>query len=316
MYMLSSPFLMMSFFLCVVGNLLSIRRIRWLGLWLGMEINLFSFLVLTNPEGCRVIQPRIVYFVVQRIGSIILLFGFIVNFYQFRSWGRFLIVLGLIMKRGVFPFHSWVPRVVGCARWIVGIIILTWQKLSPFVFFSFFPGSVILVFRLVLICVVGCLGGLSQNRVRIMLVYSSFVHNSWLLVSLISSFSSFIIYFFVYRVGLIMFFVRCLIRGKVMVNRYLMSVGGRLGLLILSGVPPFIGFFSKLIVVLVGPYFLLVVCILCSVIRLKFYITFFYRMVIRRRFIKEEISISKNFFIVFVGLNFFFMMFCFVAFLR
>ena len=316
MYILSSPFLMMSFFLCIVGNLLRIRRMRWLGLWLGMEINLFRFLVLTNPEGCSVIQPRIVYFVIQSLGSIILLFGFIANFYQFRNWSRLFIVFGLLMKRGMFPFHSWVSRVVGCARWIVGTIILTWQKLSPFLFFSFFPNSVILVFRLVLICVVGCLGGLSQNRVRIMIVYSSFVHNSWLLEGLITSFSSFIIYFFVYRIGLAMFSIRCWIRRKFIVNRYLISFNGRLGLLVLSGVPPFIGFISKLIIVLVNPNFLLVVCILSSVVRLKFYITFFYRMMIRRRFVKENKLASKRFFIIFVKLNFFFMMICFVIFLR
>nr|URW97675.1 NADH dehydrogenase subunit 2 [Vignadula atrata] len=302
MYFYGNPFLMMCFFFSIFGNILSVSSMSWIGLWLGMELNLFGFLILTNPEGYSVVQSSIVYFVIQSAGSMILLFGFILVFGLKIDLGMLFIVISLLMKSGMFPFHSWVVSVVGCSSWVVMGMVLTWQKFSPFVFFSFFPDSYIVYTSIICMCVVGCLGGLNQNSVRLMAVYSSFVHNSWLLVGVLGSFSSFIIYFLVYSIGLIFFFFSCFLSSKCTLNSYLVSLMSGMSLLVLSGVPPFIGFFSKMIIFLVNPCILLIFCILCSVVSLKFYLTFFYSMMMSSYLVDSGSTIY----------NFVLMVFCFV----
>lgn len=278
-----SPLLIFCGVLVIIGNLLRIRSSSWLGVWLGIEINLFGFLIIINPEGCCVAQRGVKYFVTQRIGSILLLFGFFLVFRLFNRVGAVVIIIGLLIKTGIFPFHNWVPDVVIVSSWLIGCLILTWQKLAPFSFFSFFPGSWFLITRLVFMSLVGCLGGLNQNSVRGIAVYSSFVHNSWIILSLLYSFRVFFVYYLIYRLRVMVFFFRCWTLRKSRMMRYSIRWIGMLRLLILSGVPPFIGFFIKLIVVLRCPIILLIICLLRSVVRLKFYISFFYRIILNRR---------------------------------
>nr|UNJ78602.1 NADH dehydrogenase subunit 2 [Perna perna]UVH65886.1 NADH dehydrogenase subunit 2 [Perna perna]UVH65899.1 NADH dehydrogenase subunit 2 [Perna perna] len=275
-----SPLLIFCGMLVILGNFLSISSSSWLGVWLGMEINLFGFLIMMNPEGCCVAQSGVKYFVTQSIGSMLLLFGFFLVFSLFNSMGSVIITTGLLMKAGIFPFHNWVPDVVMVSSWPIGCLILTWQKLAPFSFFSFFPGSWLLIISLVFMSMVGSFGGLNQNSVRGMAVYSSFVHNSWMMLSLFYSFSIFFIYYLIYSMSVFLFFFSCWTLSKSSMMSYSISWMGMLSLLMLSGVPPFMGFFMKLIVVLSCPVMLMTVCLLSSVISLKFYMSFFYSMIL------------------------------------
>lgn len=76
-----------------------------MGVWLGIELNLFGFLIIINPEGCCVAQGRIKYFIAQRIGSMLILFGFFCVSQMFNRVGRLILVGGILLKAGVFPFH-------------------------------------------------------------------------------------------------------------------------------------------------------------------------------------------------------------------
>lgn len=268
--------------LVFLGSFFRVRRGSWLGVWLGIEINLFRFLVLIRSNRISLIaQRRVKYFVAQRIGSIGLLFGFLSIIFDVGVLSLVRIVIGVFIKAGFFPFHSWVVDVVTGSRWLRGCIILTWQKFAPLRIFSFISNSYLLfILSLVCIVLIGSVGGLNQHSSRRMAVYSSFVHNSWMLVSLLSRFSIFFIYFFVYRLGVHIFFFVCWFLRKTKMINYLWSWFGFLRLLLLSGLPPFIGFFVKLIVFLSSPFFILIWCLLGSVVRLKFYISFFYRMLL------------------------------------
>lgn len=65
-----------------------------------------------------------------------------------------------------------------------------------------------------------------------------------------------------------------------------------MGLLILIGMPPFLGFLAKVLVFLMRGRPVIVACIIGSVIRLKFYIDFFYRMVIKRLVDKNKVEVK------------------------
>nr|YP_006576249.1 NADH dehydrogenase subunit 2 [Perna viridis]AFK75949.1 NADH dehydrogenase subunit 2 [Perna viridis]UJM44263.1 NADH dehydrogenase subunit 2 [Perna viridis] len=300
-----SPLLSACGLLVVLGNLVSIMSNSWMGVWLGMELNLFGFLIMMNPEGCCVAQGSIKYFIAQSIGSMLMLFGFFCVSQMFNSVGSLILVGGILLKAGVFPFHSWVPDVVIVSNWFIGCMILTWQKLAPFSLFSFFPSSWVLVMSLIFMSLVGCFGGLNQHSVRGMAVYSSFVHNSWLILSLFYSFGVFFIYYLVYSLSVLMFFLSCWVVSKSSLMSYSVSWLGMLSLLMLSGVPPFMGFFVKLIVMLSCPSILLIICLGGSIVSLKFYISFFYSMILNSMEKYSYFQLESSFLVyIFCSMNF------------
>ena len=74
---------------------------------MGLELNLLGFvpLAMLRTENKK---PAIYYFVVQRVGSLLLLFGGM-------SVGvaLSLCLFGLLLKMGLAPTHFWVPPVAG-----------------------------------------------------------------------------------------------------------------------------------------------------------------------------------------------------------
>lgn len=73
------------------------------------------------------------YFIVQAVGSVILLTGSLVGFIYYGSifvgYASFadiccsLVVLGLVIKMGLVPFHFWVPRVISGIRWVRCLVL-------------------------------------------------------------------------------------------------------------------------------------------------------------------------------------------------
>jgi NADH-ubiquinone oxidoreductase chain 2 len=162
----------------LIGTMLRVRREELVGVWLGLELNLYGFLVIINPDGHYSPEPCVKYFVVQRTGSILILVGFVSLIEQHVVRGLVMSTAGTVLKSGVFPLHSWVPSIIKNRRWLARGLILTWQKVAPLVFLSIILPSKRLSVVIVSIAGIGAVGGLNQNSVRVIRAYSSFVHTS------------------------------------------------------------------------------------------------------------------------------------------
>ena len=110
------------FFICSIlfGILISISSRSWLYIWMGLEVNLLSFIPLIVC-GSNDIESEgaIKYFLIQALGSCIVLFSYFsfmnfvnYNLYMF-DFGSYILIFGLILKMGIFPFHHWLPQVMG-----------------------------------------------------------------------------------------------------------------------------------------------------------------------------------------------------------
>lgn len=106
------PIKLMRIRLMVIGTVLRVRREELVGVWLGMELNLYGFLVIINPDGHYIPEPCVKYFVVQRTGSILMLGGFVLLMQQFVAGGLIIRVVGTVLKSGISPLHSWVPSTI------------------------------------------------------------------------------------------------------------------------------------------------------------------------------------------------------------
>ena len=107
-----------------LGTIIRLSGANWVVVWLGLELNLFSFLPFLADEKRQQGAERVCkYFMVQVIGSLIFLFGVAI-------WHG-LRFLGLLVKAGRAPVHFWFPAVVSGVSWARGLVLITWQKLAP-----------------------------------------------------------------------------------------------------------------------------------------------------------------------------------------
>lgn len=251
---------------------------NWFVVWLGFELTLIGFLPMF-AGGSLMVEGMIKYFLVQAGGSGVFALSFFVPF-SFFSFG--LLLLGMFIKLGVFPFYSWVPLVMRRMTWCGCLLLATIQKLGPFFVLlgQVSSGSYFLILFAVLTILVGGLLGYNQAYMRSLMAYSSVSHTGWLILSLVYSFGLFFLYLFVYYFLVVFLFglFSFLKTHKVVVS----SCGtglwffANLFMLSLSGVPPFSVFYLKVGVIyyLVSSFYFVPLVLFGSMLSIYYYLTF------------------------------------------
>nr|YP_001586124.1 NADH dehydrogenase subunit 2 [Reishia clavigera]AAZ74634.1 NADH dehydrogenase subunit 2 [Reishia clavigera] len=211
------PFSYIFMMVMVMGTLLSVSSFHWLSIWAGLEINLIGFLpLLVYQKSTSESESAVKYFIVQALGSSMLIFGSLIAFNMSFTWdlytsslshsvGLLVILSGLCMKLGLFPFHYWLPSVMAGLPWITCLFLATWQKFAPlFLFLCLLElsESYMLILSLCVISagssIVGGIGGMNQTQVRALLAYSSIGHLGWMTFALLHSEWSMKFYLLVY----------------------------------------------------------------------------------------------------------------------
>nr|YP_009512519.1 NADH dehydrogenase subunit 2 [Reishia luteostoma]YP_010400242.1 NADH dehydrogenase subunit 2 [Reishia bronni]AXJ93073.1 NADH dehydrogenase subunit 2 [Reishia luteostoma]UQS75941.1 NADH dehydrogenase subunit 2 [Reishia bronni] len=304
------PFSYMFMMVMVMGTLLSVSSFHWLSIWAGLEINLIGFLpLLVYQKSTSESESAVKYFIVQALGSSMLIFGSLIAFNMSFTWdlytnslshsvGLLVILSGLCMKLGLFPFHYWLPSVMAGLPWITCLLLATWQKFAPlFLFLCLLElsESYMLVLSLCIISagssIVGGIGGMNQTQVRALLAYSSIGHLGWMTFALLHSEWSMKFYLLVYvLVSLFMFIslwgadLGTMKDISSLKNFSFVQMSVMLFLLSLGGLPPLLGFVSKWLVILVssGNTFLsvLFVLILGSLMSLFYYLSLFFSVLL------------------------------------
>nr|YP_009503342.1 NADH dehydrogenase subunit 2 [Typhlosyrinx sp. MNHN IM 2013-18371]AXA45432.1 NADH dehydrogenase subunit 2 [Typhlosyrinx sp. MNHN IM 2013-18371] len=304
----SLPFNFMFLITMLIGTMISLSSTHWLGMWIGLEVNLIGFLPMIvymkkTAEG----ESAVKYFITQAIGSAFIILGSLLTFTLSFSWdlyniqmdwsiGIWILLGGLLLKLGLFPFHYWLPSVMAGMSWFSCLILATWQKLAPLFLlvcllelnlFQSIP--VILCLIAVGSSLVGGIGGLNQTQLRALLAYSSIGHLGWMVFSAMMSEWAMKIYLMIYiMISLCLFTVLWLsnvnsMKGVISVgNLYSYYVLVIILLLSLAGLPPLIGFMSKMMVILmamVNPWvYAIFIMIIGSLMSLFYYLGLLFSM--------------------------------------
>jgi len=312
-----------SFFMFALVSLLGtafvILRSGILGLWVRLELGFFGFIPILNGKTVGENEAAAKYFVVQGVGSGLILTSFLLLISErWLGFSRnlsyvvifFILLIGFIIKLGVFPFHFWFPSVMGGASWFSCFWLSTVQKVGPFWGISglgisrWFVDS--LLFFLVFTSLVGGFGGMAQTQFRPLLAYSSLGQTGWIGLVSVLSLKIFIIYIILYRLLL-----SGLLSVLHSINSYrVYNIPGSLkrkgvffwlfrgGFFIsLRGVPPFAGSALKLagVLTIINRYPLfLIVLIFSSIVRLYFYLRMFIRSVICLRDSKSRFYLNRG----------------------
>nr|AMQ99554.1 NADH dehydrogenase subunit 2 [Polyphaga plancyi] len=248
----------------VGGTLISISSNSWLGVWMGLEINLLSFIpLMSTTKNMFTSEASLKYFLIQALASSTLLFLVVMktileSIPMFaNSLSSFLIVIPLLLKSGVAPFHWWFPSVMEGLNWMNCFILMTIQKIAPLILtsylFSMTPISMIFILSTVTI---GAMGGFNQISTRKILTYSSINHLGWMLAAILLGKNIWLTYFTIYTI-LTLTIILTLNKHKISFINQLTSMNHKtetkfimLSLLLsMGGLPPFLGFFPKWIVI-------------------------------------------------------------------
>nr|QWB85664.1 NADH dehydrogenase subunit 2 [Mantitheus pekinensis] len=244
----------------IFGTLLSISSYSWFSMWMGLEINLLSMIpLLTSKKNIYPSESTFKYFITQALASSILLFSIIMilNLSEFFPQNSLLTVMmnsALLTKMGAAPFHSWFPEVMEGLDWWNCLILLTWQKIAPLILLAYnLSISLFLSCIIIFSSLTGGILGLNQISLRKILAYSSINHIGWMLASLQSLNSTWLIYFLVYSIismniilifnQMNIFFLKQL--TNIMNLSKMFKYFFILNFLSLGGLPPFLGFFPK-----------------------------------------------------------------------
>jgi len=290
------------------GTLFSISSQHWLSIWGGLELNIIGFLpILVYEKTTWESESAVKYFIVQALGSRLLIIGRLWNYRSSLSWEIINLInrnyfsigvirFGLIIKLGIAPFHMWVPSVISGLPWGSCMLLATWQKVAPLILlFMVLSVSKRVRFTLLVLLVgsfsaiIGGVGGINQTQIRALIAYSSIGHIGWLLIGILGGFLPFCTYLLIYITISLCLFSRLWqdnLKSHVYLNGlrkvHEKKAGVLVSLLSLGGLPPMLGFTSKLIVtirtVCLRIWARLLALILGSLIRLYYYLVLFFNL--------------------------------------
>nr|AWB99343.1 NADH dehydrogenase subunit 2 [Culex coronator] len=280
----------------IFGSLITISANSWLGAWMGLEINLLSFIPLMNEgkKNLMTSESSLKYFLTQAFASSILLFAIILMMMSFNlnwinnNFYELLILSTLLLKNGAAPFHFWFPGVMEGLSWINGLILMTWQKIAPLMLISYNINYNFFLVAIILSMIIGALGGLNQTSLRKLMAFSSINHLGWMLMAMMNNellwLIYFIFYFFLSMSIVLMFNNLKLFHFNQIFNLSIMNPVIKfflfLNLLSLGGLPPFLGFLPKWLVIqnLVETHqlFLLFISVCLTLITLYYYLRMSY----------------------------------------
>ena len=212
----------------IIGSLAVLSFNSWPLIWLGLELNLIRFVPSVIKEENNKKQA-IIYFIVQRVGSIVILRRAIIA--EHKTSIVIFILLGLVMKLGAAPIHFWLPNILSTLNSVGLYTILSWQKIAPLFilsiviltkkairFINLFTGSIII---------------LSIASPLLVIIFSGISQIGWMII-IHGKLLTFFLFIYFFILIPIVFFLKS------------RSQNFFWGIINAGGLPPFSGFIIKL----------------------------------------------------------------------
>nr|AND96039.1 NADH deshydrogenase subunit 2 [Onthophagus minutus] len=278
-------------FTLIIGSLIAISSYSWMGMWLGLEINLLSIIpLMSNTKNPLSSEATMKYFITQALASIILitsltLMSMDMNYIIYNFNLNLMYSSALFIKMGAAPFHFWFPEIMKGLSWPNAFLMLTWQKIAPMTLISYcnFQNYNYLILIVISSSMISGIMGMNQTNMRTILAYSSINHISWMLASMMFFETIWIYYFITYSI-ITLNIILILNKLNIFHMNQLFSTMNHFPLLkfffmlnfmSLGGLPPFLGFLPKWltiqILIKMELFSLSLVIIIMTLITLFFY---------------------------------------------
>nr|YP_010583730.1 NADH dehydrogenase subunit 2 [Sepia orbignyana]UXN83926.1 NADH dehydrogenase subunit 2 [Sepia orbignyana] len=249
----------------ISGTMITLSSSHWITMWIGLEINLMGFLPLMNIKGkISEAEASMKYFIIQSLSSSVLIMSSLMLYNYTLSWYSMfnnsmlssLILLSLILKLGGVPLHFWLPNMTKQMTWLILFLILTWQKLAPLFMLMLINNNLNIIMLIsMLSTLTASIMILNQTNLQLIITYSSISHLGWMLSMIMINSSMTLIYFINY----IIISIPLMTLLNMYSNNYLYTLTHKNNInkltipsliLSLAGLPPLLGFISKLLVLI------------------------------------------------------------------
>nr|QDI94037.1 NADH dehydrogenase subunit 2 [Tuxedo sp. ph57] len=254
---------MMFLSMLVISTVMVVSSSSWLNMWIGLEINLMSFIpLISSPKNIYLSQSTMSYFLIQSMSSMLFITFILMNKYIFviseKNITKTMIMLTMMMKMGMPPFHMWFPEIMNKMTWPSCFILMTWQKIAPL----FILSEVIYMDKLTttIICasaITGAIGGINQTSTRKIMAYSSMNHMSWMVACAAMFKKSWVTYMMMYImlmmiISLIMYNYNIMFINQMNITSFSSNMEKMIivsMMMSIGGLPPFLGFMPKWIAI-------------------------------------------------------------------
>nr|YP_138254.1 NADH dehydrogenase subunit 2 [Bombina fortinuptialis]AAT07835.1 NADH dehydrogenase subunit 2 [Bombina fortinuptialis] len=249
-----------------LGTMITASSHHWLLAWMGLEINTLAIIpLMAKMHHPRAIEAATKYFITQAAASAMILFSSITNAWATGEWdimnltshlSTTTMLMAILMKLGVAPFHFWLPEVLQGIDLTTGLILSTWQKLAPMVLLLQISTSLnpqLLFTAGIISTVIGGWGGLNQTQLRKILAYSSVAHLGWMMAALTISLQLTVLNLIIYIIMTTAVFLTLKMLSSTKISTLssswqktpTLTAMFTLMLLSMGGLPPLTGFMPK-----------------------------------------------------------------------
>ena len=227
------------------------RRLR---IWLMLELNFICFVRLLRQE-FRVANRNgnLYYFLIQRLGRVFILLRILI----FLIWNIKLFSLiffsAILLKLGSTPFQFWYLKLIQKISWKNIWLLSVWQKFIPLILLKF-SSSVILILFGAINVLTRRLSSVKQKKIKKILGLSSLFSLGWV-ISVIALSEIWLWFILGYGLVLINLILSLISTQLLSVENLESSLRNPinllvffLNLLIVRGIPPFIVFYLKILI--------------------------------------------------------------------
>nr|YP_011031332.1 NADH dehydrogenase subunit 2 [Epidaus famulus]WQT73249.1 NADH dehydrogenase subunit 2 [Epidaus famulus] len=305
----------MFFSIMVMGTVLTMSAESWLGMWMGLELNMISFIPLIYKEKMNsTYESCMIYFLIQSMGSILMLISVLMNSFSVISpyvgmdLFSMVMIISMLLKMGAPPFHFWFPEIMEKMSWAVCVVLMTWQKLAPMYILSCVinMNDFFISIMIPIMVMTGSIGGLNQTSTRKIMSYSSMDHMGWMIACIKFNNSLWLFYFFIYSLILMSIILTFWYYSTYYINQYSnksLNFMEKFMIIVsfmsLGGLPPFLGFIPKFIVIQLTishhSYMLSMILVTTTLITLFYYLRLISSiLLINNSSMKWNIPVSMN----------------------
>lgn len=301
------------FIILIIRTLITINSSSWINAWIGIEINLISFIpLILNKSKKKNSNSIIIYFIIQAGASSIIIIIIIIIKFQLNLNKINIIMnclqLRLIIKLGSSPFHWWTPKVLINLNWLNCFIFLTWQKIAPLFLIYLTNFNLIIYLSTLLSNFIGAILGINQISIKLIIIYSSINHLGWIIITIILNKNIIFIYILIYSISILLMCIILNYSNFTHINQIFKNNNQNIIIKIISliiflslrGLPPFLGFLPKiltLILIIINNLIIeIILFIIIAVISLSFYINPVISSLI---FIKLNLKFNKKIYLIY-----------------
>lgn len=219
--------------------------------WLRLEVNILAIIpIFVSVQNTTSANVTLKYFISQSVASVVFLFAFFRIFKIARA--MLAIQLAILFKLGLPPFHSWLTRIAIERPLKILFLILVVQKFIPLHILSNSDPTVEVITLAIVVTLCLTLFSLKNiARIRLTLLISAWGNSLWLTICVCGGkvWAVFLALYgvFLLAVMLLIELTRSQKLSSLLVTTVAVKALFSLNFLNLAGLPPFSGFFIKLV---------------------------------------------------------------------